>query len=277
LALPGTIPDEVIVEGNHRDAWIVGGAGNPNCGSAVLNETVRSFGLALSKGWKLLRITVFASWGGGEYGLLGSTEWGEEYIHWLDANAVAYLNVDVGVRGQLLSAPVAPLLNDLLYSVTSEVPSQSDHQRPDGPRRLGWPHIYHGKRQRFHCLPRLRGLRGRPVLGLRVTQRSKDHVYHNHSNFDNFHWMETFGDPGFVYHKTMTQVFALMTAKLADSPVTPFRAKEYADALVSYGKKAEARFHEAFSSLSHKEQDICLLFGEEISIIDTSSVRCQLK
>ena len=66
----GTISDEVVVLGNHRDAWIAGGAGDPNSGSAALNEIVRSFGVALEKGWKPQRTIVFASWDGEEYGLL---------------------------------------------------------------------------------------------------------------------------------------------------------------------------------------------------------------
>lgn len=87
----GTIPDEVIVIGNHRDAWIAGGAGDPNSGSAVLNEVIRSFGQALEKGWKPLRTIVFASWDGEEYGLVGSTEWVEEYLPWLTVANVAYV------------------------------------------------------------------------------------------------------------------------------------------------------------------------------------------
>jgi N-acetylated-alpha-linked acidic dipeptidase len=57
----GTIPDKVIVIGNHRDAWIAGGAGDPNSGSAALNEVVRSFGKAIERGWRPLRTIVFAS------------------------------------------------------------------------------------------------------------------------------------------------------------------------------------------------------------------------
>src|SRR5699024_6043363 len=41
--IKGIIPDEVVVLCNHLDAWIAGGAGDPNSGSAVLNEVVRSF------------------------------------------------------------------------------------------------------------------------------------------------------------------------------------------------------------------------------------------
>ncbi|KAK3080499.1 hypothetical protein LTS18_000773, partial [Coniosporium uncinatum] len=75
----GTLSDEIVILGNHRDAWIAGGAGDPNSGSAAMNEVVRSFGVALARGWKPLRTIVFASWDGEEYGLIGSTEWVEEH------------------------------------------------------------------------------------------------------------------------------------------------------------------------------------------------------
>lgn len=81
----------ILVVGNHRDAWIAGGAGDPNSGSAVMNEVIRSFGEALKLGWKPLRTVVFASWDGEEYGLIGSTEWVEEYLPWLNKANVAYV------------------------------------------------------------------------------------------------------------------------------------------------------------------------------------------
>lgn len=110
----GTIPDEVVVLGNHRDAWIAGGAGDPNSGSAAFNELIRSFGIALRAGWKPLRTVVFASWDGEEYGLIGSTEWVEEYLPWLSASTVAYLNVDVGTKGPDFKLSAAPLLEQVV-------------------------------------------------------------------------------------------------------------------------------------------------------------------
>lgn len=107
----GTISNEVVVLGNHRDAWVAGGAGDPNSGSAAFNEVIRGFGQALKAGWKPLRTIVFASWDGEEYGLVGSTEWVEEYLPWLSASTVAYLNVDVGAVGQNFKLSAAPLLN----------------------------------------------------------------------------------------------------------------------------------------------------------------------
>jgi len=110
----GTIPDEVVILGNHRDAWIAGGAGDPNSGSAAFNEVIRAFGIALSAGWKPLRTIVFASWDGEEYGLLGSTEWVEEYLPWLKQATVAYLNVDVGSVGPTFDVSAAPLLDKVI-------------------------------------------------------------------------------------------------------------------------------------------------------------------
>lgn len=69
------------------------GAVDPSSGTASMLETVRGFGALLRQGWKPLRTIVIASWDAEEYGLIGSTEWGEDFASWLKAHAVAYLNV----------------------------------------------------------------------------------------------------------------------------------------------------------------------------------------
>lgn len=48
----GTEADETIIIGNHRDAWIIGGAADPNSGSAILIEMTRVFGALIKTGWK---------------------------------------------------------------------------------------------------------------------------------------------------------------------------------------------------------------------------------
>ena len=48
----GTSSDEVLIIGNHRDAWVIGGAADPNSGTAVLVELAKAFGKLLDKGWK---------------------------------------------------------------------------------------------------------------------------------------------------------------------------------------------------------------------------------
>jgi N-acetylated-alpha-linked acidic dipeptidase len=51
---------------------------------------VRGFGKLLSKGWKPLRTIVLASWDAEEYGLIGSTEWTEDFGDWLKVNSEPY-------------------------------------------------------------------------------------------------------------------------------------------------------------------------------------------
>lgn len=67
----GTNEDEVVIVGNHRDAWIIGGAADPNSGSSVLIELAKAFGKLSQTGWKPARTIVLCSWDAEEYGLVG--------------------------------------------------------------------------------------------------------------------------------------------------------------------------------------------------------------
>ncbi|CCC10262.1 hypothetical protein SMACR_02840 [Sordaria macrospora] len=258
----GTIPDEVIVIGNHRDAWIAGGAGDPNSGSAVLNEVIRSFGEALKLGWKPLRTVVFASWDGEEYGLLGSTEWVEEYLPWLSAANVAYLNIDVGVRGKVFSASAAPLLNSIIYAATGAVES------PDHPGHSilekNWDKkiTTMGSGSDFTAFQDFAGI---PSLDVGFNAGEDDPVYHYHSNYDSFYWMKKYGDPGFVYHRTMAQIFGLLIAELADLPVLAFSAESYATALDGYVSQVEDKLDAALHPPKEEEIAISTLTEQSIS------------
>lgn len=76
-----------------------------------------------------------------QYGLVGSTEWVEEYLPWISAANVAYINVDVGVRSPTFSASAAPLLHNLLYEVTALVPSPNQTVQGQTVRDLWDGHI----------------------------------------------------------------------------------------------------------------------------------------
>ncbi|KAB5578650.1 hypothetical protein GE09DRAFT_557560 [Coniochaeta sp. 2T2.1] len=256
----GTIPDEVVVVGNHRDAWIVGGAGDPNSGSAVINEAIRSFGAAVKAGWKPLRTIVFASWDGEEYGLIGSTEWVEEYLPWLTKASVAYVNVDVGVRGTHFKASAAPLLNKLINEVTASV--SSPNQTVPGSTVFDHWDKHIGTMGSGSDFTAFQDYAGVPSIDVGFNSGPEDAVYHYHSNYDSFWWMSRYGDPGFVYHRTMTQVLSLLTARLADSLVVPFSAKDYADNLSAYVKKVEDALHKKDSPsdvIPESEEDLAIL------------------
>lgn len=228
----GTLPDEVVILGNHRDAWIAGGAGDPNSGSAALNEVIRSFGAALSQGWKPLRTVVFASWDGEEYGLVGSTEWVEEYLPWLSASAIAYLNVDVGARGPDFSAAASPLLNHALYEATGLVQSPNQTTPGQTVRDLWNGHIRTmGSGSDFTAFQDFAGI---PSADLGFGPSKTSPVYHYHSNYDSFHWMDTFGDADWAHHIAITKVWALMAASLIEMPVLPLSVTDYAAGLATY-------------------------------------------
>jgi N-acetylated-alpha-linked acidic dipeptidase len=55
-----------------------------------------------------------------------------------------------------------------------------------------------------------------------------------HSNYDSFHWVEKFGDPNFHYHAALTQIWGILTLRLASQPILPFEPTEYAADLNSY-------------------------------------------
>ena len=228
----GTLTDEVVILGNHRDAWIAGGAGDPNSGSAAMNEVIRSFGAALKGGWKPLRTIVFASWDGEEYGLVGSTEWVEEYLPWLSAATIAYLNVDVGARGPQFTTSASPLLNDALYEATSLVQSPNQTVLGQTVRDLWNGHINTmGSGSDFTAFQDFAGI---PSVDLGFATGPKSAVYHYHSNYDSFAWMDHFGDPGWHYHTTITKVWAVLAAALVETPVIGFNATNYSNGLKQY-------------------------------------------
>ncbi len=70
-------PEEWVVVGNHRDAWVYG-AVDPSSGTAAMLESVHGVGALLKQGWRPKRTIVFASWDAEEEGLIGSTEWVEQ-------------------------------------------------------------------------------------------------------------------------------------------------------------------------------------------------------
>lgn len=96
---------------------------------------------------------------------------------------------------------------------------------------------------------------GIPCIDMGFTAGREDPVYHYHSNYDSFSWMAEYGDPGFIYHRTMSQVLGLMTAKLADEPVLSFEAATYATSLDSYVGKVEDKLTVALSSSAIEPTD----------------------
>ncbi|KAH5338240.1 hypothetical protein HBI67_123820 [Parastagonospora nodorum] len=247
----GTLADEVVILGNHRDAWIAGGAGDPNSGSAAFNEVIRSFGLALQTGWKPLRTIVFASWDGEEYGLIGSTEWVEEYLPWLSGSTVAYLNVDVATDGPDFKLAAAPLLNQVVQETLKLVTSPNTTVQGQSVYEA-WDKVIDtmGSGSDFTAFQDFAGI---PSMDMGFGFDSKSAVYHYHSNYDSMDWMERFGDPSFQYHATIAKLWGLVAARLIETPVLQLNATEYSIGLDRYVDSVKQKAKEA--EYGDKEDD----------------------
>jgi N-acetylated-alpha-linked acidic dipeptidase len=230
----GTLEDEVVLVGNHRDAWIIGGAADPNSGSAVLIELAKAFGELAKTGWKPARTIVLCSWDAEEYGLVGSTEWMEEYIPWLKNAAVSYLNIDVAVSGPIPDLSATPDLHaistDLMKKVVYPYRGSSNQTMYDVWSAMDGEFGVLGSGSDYTAFLH----RGIAAIDMGAGGGPNDPVYPYHSNYDSYHWMATFGDPGFHTHKAMGQYLTLLLYHMVNDRVVPLQPADYVEELNTY-------------------------------------------
>ncbi|KAF9698551.1 hypothetical protein EKO04_003673 [Ascochyta lentis] len=230
----GTLEDEVVIVGNHRDAWIIGGAADPNSGSAVLIELAKAFGELAKTGWKPARTIVLCSWDAEEYGLVGSTEWMEEYIPWLKNAAVSYLNIDVAVSGPIPDISATPDLHAISTSLMKKIVypfrGSSNQTMYDVWSTIDGTVGVLGSGSDYTAFLH----RGIAAIDMGAGGGPNDPVYPYHSNYDSYHWMATFGDPGFHTHKAMGQYLTLLLYHMVNDPVVPLQPADYVEELNTY-------------------------------------------
>lgn len=202
-----------------------------------MNEVIRSFGIAREAGWKPLRTVVFASWDGEEYGLVGSTEWVEQYVPWLKDTAVAYINCDIGISGPVLSVSASPILNQAVHEITELVQSPNQTKIGQTVRDVWDGEI--GTLGSGSDYTAFQDFAGIPSVTLEFGKASA--VYHYHSNYDSFKWMARYGDVEFKYHVTMAKLLSLLTVQLTETPILSLNTSEYAAALSTYLEAAKER------------------------------------
>lgn len=95
---------------------------------------------------------------------------------------------------------------------------------------------------------------GIPSLDMGFGFGSKSAVYHYHSNYDSFDWMERFGDPGFKYHATIAKLWALVAANLIETPVIQLNATEYALGLQKYVDSVKDKANQASPVTASKKE-----------------------
>jgi N-acetylated-alpha-linked acidic dipeptidase len=110
----------VMLLGAHHDAWTFGGV-DPGTGAAALLECARVLGQMARTGWRPARTIALAFWDAEEYGLIGSTEYAEQWRQQLQDQLVLYVNTDMYMRGRFDAGGV-PSLRDFVVDVARTVP-----------------------------------------------------------------------------------------------------------------------------------------------------------
>ncbi|KAJ1963401.1 Vacuolar protein sorting-associated protein 70, partial [Dipsacomyces acuminosporus] len=293
-------PERAVIIGNHRDAWCAG-ASDPSSGSAALLELARGLGELQKLGWRPRRTIILASWDAEEYSLIGSTEWVEENIDWLRADAVAYVNVDGAVGGDFYAVAASPVFKDLLYEVTKQVPYPNTNEtvyeawlrmsreHPEGPMfmktasKLSFGasdsamEMLPAKGKVLHLRPKVAAP---PVYALGSGSDFTAFMAHAgissidmgfggytgtyHSNYDSFKWMTSFIDPEMKLHQAMTRIWGLLTIKLADDPVLNLNPVRYAQDMKLYIKNLEEFVASQLRTTEkHQDKDIDAIIAKK--------------
>ena len=256
VRIDGTdFPDQWVLHGNHHDAW-VNGAADPTSGNVALMETARGLAELLRQGWRPKRTIILAAWDGEEWGLLGSTEWGEKHAEELRANAVAYINTDSTNRGWL-SAGGSHSLQQFVNEVARDVPgprgggsvreellahrletAQDDEARAAVESSNEFSISALGSGSDYTVF-----LDHLTVASLNLGfggDSSSSGVYH--SKYDSFDWYTRFSDTDFTHVRALSQTVGTSILRLADATVLPFNFVDYANTIAIYLEEIEILF-----------------------------------
>ena len=242
-------PDEWVILGNHRDAWVYG-AVDPSSGTASMLEMTRNLGALLRQGIRPKRTLVICSWDGEEYALTGSTEWGEEYADELRQKAVAYLNVDEATSGNVFQGDAVGSLAPLLVDVTRTLITLSGRSLYDD-----WKISRQAELQRKEPIPdstlpntRIGSGSDHTVflnyLGIPTMELTFDGPYGvYHSMYDDLFWMNHFGDPGYKYHALTSQLWGALALRLANAEILPYDFDSYANNIRAFVADLDSASH----------------------------------
>ncbi|EGT30454.1 hypothetical protein CAEBREN_07212 [Caenorhabditis brenneri] len=252
-------PEKFVLVSNHYDAWTYG-AVDPNSGTTTLLEVSRALkAYQNSTGWKPARSILFAHWDAEEYGLIGSTEFAEEYRTQLMRRAVAVINMDLIGGNQTLigitNPTVANVLRDAALKVEHPNPVELDkgrttlyeswkHYSPSKNNRSSHPYQYIPAGGRIPIVffitssldapptyPLYHTIYETPFLIEKILDPQFKVYYWNSSRFEirtvNLHYFLYF----FLLqmHKAVAGMFVEIIFKFTESKILPYDLKELLD------------------------------------------------
>jgi N-acetylated-alpha-linked acidic dipeptidase len=217
-------PDEWIVLGSHFDAWGFG-ATDPNSGTAMLLTLAESLGQMVKNGYRPKRSIMIAHWDAEEFLIIGSTEWVEELRNDLMSNAVIYLNADMSVTGPNFGSSASPSLKSPIIEATKVVPHPdidgTVYQQWYGDSELPEPGIGNLGGGSDHVPFYMHA--GVPSASISISGSVP--IYH--SNYDTFHFYETFIDSDFKYGPTLASVYGVLALRFAEADILPYDLTRY--------------------------------------------------
>ena len=244
--MPGSErPDQWIIRGNHRDAW-VNGADDPTSGQVAMMEEARGIAELAKTGWKPKRTIVYAAWDGEEQGLLGSTEWVEEHADELEKKAAVYINTDSNGRGFLGiggSHTLEKFINEVGKSVPDPQTKMSVWERARAEQIVnGSPTARREAMDRADLRISALGsgsdftpfLQHLGIASLNIGFGGEDGGGSYHSIYDSFDHYTKYGDPGFAYGIALAKVCGHTTLRLANADTLPFEFSNFAETLNQY-------------------------------------------
>lgn len=261
-------PDQWIIRGNHRDAW-VNGADDPTSGQVAMMEEARSIAELAKTGWRPKRTIVYAAWDGEEQGLLGSTEWVEEHAAELGNKAAVYINTDSNGRGFLGmggSHTLEKFINQVARSVPDPQTKMSVWDRTRAAQAVnGSPTSRRDALERgdLRISPLGSGSDYTPFLqhlgiaSLNIGFGGEDGGGSYHSIYDSFDHYTKYGDPGFAYGIALAKVCGHATLRLANADTLPFEFSNFAETVNQYAVEV--------TRLADTMRDETRMFNQQIS------------
>ena len=243
----GRNPDRFVMLATHHDAWTFGGM-DPGTGVMAVFEVARGLAALKKAGWEPERSLRFAFWDAEEPGLVGSTEYAEEFQKLLRDQMVTYINVDLFMRGHF-NGGGTPSLRDFLIGVTRDVPSYTGRGTVyddwaaasagssaratggNGPVDVELKNL--GSGADFVAFQDYLGL---PTLSVQYDFEGSYGTYH--SNYDTRWYAEHYVDPGLGLTTSLAGLFGRAVMRLGNAQILPLHYSSYATTIGDYLARA---------------------------------------
>jgi len=231
----------LVLAGSHRDAW-VRGAQDSGSGCVALLLAAEELGRRARTGWVAEHSLKLCFWDAEEFGLIGSTEWGEAHAAELTERALCYVNADATVAGTRIGASGTPGMLGVLRAVLERVPPAE-------------PDATQGHASLWEQWQARAGERG-PDLGLPGSGSDFAVFVHHlgipmvevgfggnaggqyHTPFDDFAVMDRFLDPGWHGHALAGRTLSELLGELSQRPAAGFDAAQAARELALQARAA---------------------------------------